>query len=267
VPFARKRSQGFASSDACRYPNEFSTYVTELLHGSYDCVDRIALRAYFRLAHTSGGFLTWWNRLFPDQAPTQEYLRRMAGEFARRVKAYSEKHKIPLQYCQMGQRNKYEKAEKARPRDPHFQGIFLILVARAPAPVWQIKKNAQAKVVIRRPRNWPLVNNYHFHLIDSQWGHITIRMSGHPPFGAQIILNGHEWVECQARQKSICCATEGNCFVEGSDLVGLSQLAEGLGGVGGLAKVAQVCDRWIYSACLCFGLSREEQQRSQFCYS
>ena len=54
-----------------------------------------------------------------------EYLRRMAGDFARRVKAYSEKHKIPLQYCQMGQRNKYEKAEKARPRDPHFQGIFL----------------------------------------------------------------------------------------------------------------------------------------------
>ncbi len=30
------------------------------------------------------------------------------------------------------------------------------------------------------------------------WGHVTIKMSGHPPFGAQIILNGHEYVARQA---------------------------------------------------------------------
>ena len=71
-------------------PDDFSNYVSELLKGSYDCVDRIALRAYFRLAQTSGGFLTWWNRFFPGRAPTQEYLHRMAGDFARRVKAFSQ---------------------------------------------------------------------------------------------------------------------------------------------------------------------------------
>src|ERR1700739_777451 len=63
-------------------PDDFSNYVAELLHGSYDCVDRIALRAYFRLAQTSGGFLTWWNRLFPGKATTRESLRRMAGGLA-----------------------------------------------------------------------------------------------------------------------------------------------------------------------------------------
>ena len=40
-------------------PDDFSSYLAQLLQGSYDCVDRIALRAYFRLAQTSGGFLTW----------------------------------------------------------------------------------------------------------------------------------------------------------------------------------------------------------------
>jgi hypothetical protein len=29
-------------------------------------------------------------------------------------------------------------------------------------------------------------------VLDPDWGHVTIKMSGHPPFGAQIILNGHE---------------------------------------------------------------------------
>ncbi|MGH8914602.1 MAG: hypothetical protein ACRDZM_08830, partial [Acidimicrobiia bacterium] len=30
--------------------------------------------------------------------------------------------------------------------------------------------------------------------------------------------------------------------------------------------LSQVCDRWIYSACLCFGLTLEEQERSTFRY-
>lgn len=248
-------------------PDDFSSYVSELLKGSYDCVDRIALRAYFRLAQTSGGFLTWWNRLFPDKAPTQEYLRRMAGDFARRVKALSQKHHIPLQYCEIGDKTKYERAEKARPKDPHFQGVFLILVARAPAPVWHIKKSRRGKLLIRRANNWPLVNHYHFHIMDKEWGHISIRMSGHPPFGAQILLNGHEWLERRARKEQIPYSKESNCFVAGSDLAALNRLAAGLEGNSGLVRLAQVCDRWIYSACLCFGLTRAEQQRSDFLYT
>jgi len=248
-------------------PDEFSSYIAELLLGSYDCVDRIALRAYFRLAQTSGGFLTWWNRLLPGEFPTQESLRHMAGDFARRVKAFSQKHKIPLQYCDIGDRHKYEKAQKARPTDPNFQGIFLILVARAPAPVWQIKKSRRGQLLIRRAKNWPLVNHYHFHIVDKAWGHISLRMSAHPPFGAQILLNGHEWLERQARKEAICYSKQGNCFVGGSDLPALNSLAAGLQGSSGLGRLAQVCDRWIYSACLCFGLTAQQQERSQFHYT
>ena len=36
-----------------------------------------------------------------------------------------------------------------------------------------------------------------------EWGHVTIKMSGHPPFGAQIILNGHEYVARQAEAAGI----------------------------------------------------------------
>jgi hypothetical protein len=248
-------------------PDEFSSYVAELLQGSYDCVDRIALRAYYRLAQTSGGFLTWWNNLSAEKFPTQEALRRMAGDFARRVKAFSQKHNIPLQYCEIGDRTKYQTAEKARPSDPTFQGLFLILVARAPAPVWQINKSRRGKLLLRRAKNWPLVNHYHFHIMDKEWGHISVRMSGHPPFGAQILLNGHEWLERQARKEAIAYSKEGNCFVGGSNLPALNSLAAGLAGSCGLVRLAQLCDRWIYSACLCFGLTREEQQRSQFRYT
>src|SRR5262249_5012867 len=73
---------------------------------------------------------------------------------------------------------------------------------------------------------------------------LSIKMSGHPPFGLQI-----------------------SCFVGGSDLAGLNRLAQQLDGARGLARLAQVVDRRVYSACLCFALSREQQQRSGFHYA
>jgi len=33
-----------------------------------------------------------------------------------------------------------------------------------------------------------------------------------------------------------------------------------------IGHLSQVCDRWIYSACLCFGLDLDEQDRSGFRY-
>src|SRR4030095_1757786 len=43
-----------------------------------------------------------------------------------------------------------------------------------------------------------------------------------------------------------------------------------LGGAGArrhVARLAQVVDLWVYSACLCFALNREQQQRSGFRYA
>src|SRR5690349_22160196 len=37
-----------------------STLYQDLLGGSYDCVDRIVLNAYFRMGHSPGGFRVWW---------------------------------------------------------------------------------------------------------------------------------------------------------------------------------------------------------------
>jgi hypothetical protein len=248
-------------------PDDFSTYVADLLNGTYDCVDRISLRGYFPMGQTSGGLLTWWNQLFPNTALTQQRLRSMSGDFGRRVQAYAKKHRVALRYCSVGDKTKHAEAEKLRPADPNFQGVFAIFVAKAPALVWQAKNNRAGKVVLRRPQGWPLVYHYHFHILDQEWGHLTIKMSGHPPFGLQISLNGHEWVQRQAQKQAISWVKEGNCFVGGSDLAGINCLAQRLDGVQGLARLAQVVDRWVYSACLCFALNQEQQQRSGFRYA
>ena len=95
--------------------DDLSTYLADRLCGTYDCTDRITLRGYFPLGQTSGGLLTWWNRLFPDTELTQQRLRELAGDFARRVHAYARKHKIPLRYFDIGDKTKHAQAEKPPP--------------------------------------------------------------------------------------------------------------------------------------------------------
>jgi hypothetical protein len=102
--------------------------------------------------------------------------------------------------------------------------------------------------------------------MDPQWGHMTIKMSGHPPFGAQIILNGHEYVAAAAKAGGIGFVKEGNCFTRIADPTALAQIADTLSQPATIGRLAQVCDRWIYTACLCFGLDLDEQERSGFGY-
>jgi hypothetical protein len=110
------------------------------------------------------------------------------------------------------------------------------------------------------------VNHYSFHIMDPQWGHVTIKMSGHPPFDAQVILNGHEYVAATAQATWIGFTKEGNCFTAVADPTGLAQVADTLSQSATIGRLSEVCDRWIYPACLCFGLDIDEQDRSGFRY-
>jgi len=91
-------------------------------------------------------------------------------------------------------------------------------------------------------------------------------MAGHPPFGAQIILNGHEYVASQSRKSAIPFTKEGNCFTIIPKPADLAKVAETLSESPAIGLLRQVCERWIYSACLCFALDTDEQKRSQFSY-
>jgi len=244
--------------------DEFSDYYADLLDGRYDCVDRIVLNGYFALAQQGGGFRYWWRQLTGSDATLdQDHVTGMAGRFSRRVHAYVKRRHIPLRHCDPGVR-KHELAEPYRPQDPTFTGVFLIRVAKAPALVWEVVKSAGGVPHLRRKTPWPYVNHYHFHILDKDWGHVTLKVSGHPPFGVQVILNGHEWVERRARKRAVPVMKDGNCFVEGSDVPALDRLAASLCDAHAINRLAKVCERWVYTSCLCFALTRDEQARSGF---
>ena len=248
-------------------PDPFCEQYMQYLDGTYDCLDRIVLNAYFILGQTGGGFRTWWRRrMGSDEQLDNTHLMRFAGRFSRRVRASAQKNNIPLIHCKPNER-KHEIAQQYAPKDPLFQGIFCILVNRAPASVLEVKRFDNGSIDIRRKQPYPYVNHYSFHIIDADWGHVTIRLCPHPPFNAQIILNGHEYVARQASKMGIGFIKEDNCFTQVSDAAGLAQIADTMRAKGSVGRMVQVCRRWIYSACLCFALTGDEQTNSGFGYS
>ena len=234
----------------------------DLLTGSYDCIDRIILNAYFRMGHSPGGFHVWWQALTgSDDTLDNTHLMRMAGRFSRRLRGYAKAHDIPVIDCPVGER-KHDIAEEYLAKTKITQGLFLVLVGRAQAPVWEVIRAHH----LERKQPMPYVNHYSFHILDPEWGHITIKISGHPPFPAQVMLNGHEYVACQAHKAGIRFTKEGNCFTHISDAAGLAKIADTLSQPGAIGRLNQVCERWVYSTCLCFALDLEEQERSRFQY-
>jgi hypothetical protein len=247
-----------------RMPDEFCEQYQSCLDGVYDCVDRIVLNAYFIFAQSAGGFRTWWRQLRgSDEDLDNTHLMRFAGRFSRRIHAYAKKQGIPLIHCKRGE-DKHELAEAHIPKDPAFRGIFCIIAALAPMPVFQVQRSNKGITNIKTKISY--VTHYSFHITDPEWGHLTIKLCPHPPFNAQVILNGHEYVARQAQKSNISFTKEGNCFTEISDAAGLARIADTMRASSSVGRLVRACERWIYG-CLCFALESGEQRKSGFIYS
>lgn len=244
----------------------FTQRYARLLDESYDVVDRIIVNAYCKLGGSPGGFRHWWLQLHgtTDNLDNTR-LMRMAGRFSRRVRGWAKKNDIPVIYCKSGER-KHKIAEQYMPEDPGFRGVFAVMVNRAPSPVWNVLRFPGGGFHLKRKTPTPFVNHYSFHIIDDEWGHVTVRMSGHAPFKAQVMLNGHEYTACRARKAGVEFVKEGNCFTETSDAAALATVADTLRSRAAVGRLHRVCERWIYR-CLCFGLPFDEQKKSGFRYA
>ena len=163
--------------------DDFTERYGDLLTGSYDCVDRVVLNACYPLGHNPGGFRCWWRRWHggSDDQLDDTHLMRMAGRFARRVKAWAAANGVPVIFCKAGER-KHLIAEQYLEENSVAPGVFLILAAKAPASVWKVHRSARG-VITRLEKKREHVCHYSFHIMDPAFGHLAIKMSGHPPFG------------------------------------------------------------------------------------
>ena len=235
-----------------------SLHYEDKLEDQYDCIDRIVLNAYIPQLHIPGGFRNWYRDFNGDDKDlTTNRLIKFAGRFSRRVYAVAEKRSIPIIESNARER-KHEIAEAYIPKDKNFTGLFLIIKSRSSAYIWDVE---EFKNGINLKRKQSFVNHYFFHIIDQQWGHITIRMCSHPPFNCMVILNGHEFTERKLIKKNIAFEKTDNCFTAYNDGEVLTQVADTCQ----IGQLRNVCDRWM-SSCLWFGVDYDGQERTHLKY-
>jgi hypothetical protein len=112
-------SRYYIYSEACM-SDQFTEYYADYLDGSYDCIDRIVLNAYFPMIQTGGGFRVWWRSLIgSDKNLDTKHFMRFAGHFSRRVQAFAKKNKIPMVFCESKTRIERTK-KKCRSKGPKY---------------------------------------------------------------------------------------------------------------------------------------------------
>jgi hypothetical protein len=243
--------------------DSLTEHYAPLLEGTYDCIDRIVLNAYCPMLLVAGGVRNWYRLMEgSDNDMSDASMMRYAGRFSRRVQFFCKEKNIPFVHFQSGER-KHVEAEKLIPKDKSFIGIFAVFVSRAPSLLWEVKKFDNGSIDIRRKKKTSLVNHYYFHIMDKNWGHITVRMCAHPPFSCNIILNGHEWVEHHKDYNKLEVTKQGNCFTSYNNGENLSQIADTLKING---QFERVCQRWIYS-CLWFVMDKKQQESTGIKYN
>ena len=118
--------------------DDFAVRYAGLLTGSYDCVDRIVLNAYYPMGNTAGGFRTWWRRMIggsdaeADAVLDNTHLMRLAGQFARRVRAWAADNAVSVIDCTAGERKHLIAGKYLRTHSVSVgPGVFMILVSKA----------------------------------------------------------------------------------------------------------------------------------------
>src|SRR5215469_13004312 len=158
--------------------DRLSTLYQDVVSGSYDCVDRILLNGYFGLCHSAGGFRLWWRQLTgSDQTLDKTHLMRLAGRPvqpspARLCASPSDScGGLPVGGRQAPDGRGVLGEDKNQARGISHSGI---LVGRAQAPGRDV--NPYHHLKWKKPM--PFVNHYSFHILDPDWGHVTIKISG-----------------------------------------------------------------------------------------
>ena len=103
--------------------------------------------------------------------------------------------------------------------------------------------------------------------MDPQWGHVTIKMSGHPPFGSSDYSQRPRMGGARSQKARHRPRKRGQLLYRLLRPDALVKIADSLASGDAIGRLYDVCDRWIYSACLCFGLPLDEQEKTGFRYA
>jgi hypothetical protein len=204
-----------------------------------DCIDRLYLNGYVpRLQRPEN---VWWflheHRGHPIVSPT--LLGKMSESFVAAIKAFAERHDVPVLQFKDDDRRKEEIAREYLTDFERTEGVVLIGVAQEMVSGFRVYQKGPR----RRHRTPPggrapcfsfyrgsvHVNQYYFYILDRDFGLCFLKFSSYAPFGMKIWVNGHEWAKRQIERRGIGFQGLDNGFLSCDDPQTLQEVCDSLG--------------------------------------
>jgi len=204
--------------------NSFYEHHKDSIRFHYRCFDRILLNGLiqpFQEPRRVIGFFDTYRQLYPV---SRQVLGGIADRFQQWLKAWSEKHKVPVLEAPQGRRDEFV--------EPYFRGAkpdepVVVLKAREPARIMiAIGDKAVNRWHLQFARRW--VVQYNFYVNDRRWGRMFIRICPYLPFSARVYLNQHHWLANRMREEGIDFRQCANAFVKCAKPDRLQELADQL---------------------------------------
>jgi hypothetical protein len=220
-----------------------------------ECVDRVYLNAYVPGLQRPNQLAYFLNVHRGKPLPSPALLGQMTDRFLASIKAFAERHQIPIVKFERGER-KDDVAKKHLARFRRKEGVVFIGVAQ------EFDKAFRSKPLRRKDgtiasfdfyRASVPVNQYYFYILDPDWGPFFIKFSSYVPFGARLCINGHEWAKQQLRKRGIAYEALDNGFLSCTDPTQLQAICDHLSA----DDVDRLFRRWL--ARLPHPLSREDR--------
>ncbi len=208
---------------------------------SVTCIDRLYVNGYIPTLQNSAQLCYFLKEHLGYPIPSPALFAPMHDRFVRAVGRFAQQHRVPVVQFERGQR-KDAIGNEHRARFQAPEGVVFVGVAQEKASSFKAQKRRgpHGGIFFDFSRQPVAVNHYYFYVQDRQWGPAILKLGTYLPYPVKLILNGHEWVKQQLRQRRMKFESLDNGFLCCSDPSELQQVCDSLAP----AHVQDFFDRW-----------------------
>ena len=230
------------------------TNINEVLDGhvalEVECVDRLLLNAYVPNLQVGGQVVRFITAHLGKPIASAAVLGSIGNRFRREVKAFADRHRIPILKLKTPDRSRWDdrKLDHVRPlleraeRERRY-GVVAIVAGQEFQWVFSTRNRSTKPGVVSFEffREQRRVGVYYFYILDPDFGPGFIKICTYFPYPARVWLNGHEWSKRQADHAGIAYRALSNGFAACPEPHRLQAVCDGLAP----GHVQAFFDRWM----------------------
>jgi hypothetical protein len=210
-----------------------------------ECIDRMYLNAYVPQLTSEGGIAAFCRGYLGYRYASTKQVVAMTEAFVREIRTFIAREGLELVRFKKGERKDEVMQKQLRrfKKSGRDEGVVFVGVAQENA---RVPRTTRIRTETGGTIPWIIysktpVNQYYFYCYDRDFGPFFLKFCSYFPYSAKLCLNGHEYLKCQLRQRSIAFEALDNGLLACADVKAAQRIADGLNRV----KIEALFRKWL----------------------